>query len=293
MMIRHLLFSVVFSALSLLSVSADASLMICQKGRCDYTTPGVNLKPWIRQLHRFFKTPNVRIDFCEADPKSHSCLHDGLTWVAGSSVTEVHLSIPVARTLPQKRTLLIDYLVKANEFLPSCSFSNTTFEMADNDTIRLVSNAFECQINDFGRTQFQNTFFVDYIDFDNSVAGAQYTLQTHGEIRGTSTGYTMMRFRDGNTLLPLVPQPDYGPLAPAPDADMVKQLVKRQKQLQEPPPQEPENKFVNGLKDWWEQLKESFNLDKKKRPATSYDEPTWWDNFSNTFMKVIYLEPLE
>ena len=232
---RKMLFLILVCVFAVCSVSANATILVCQKGRCDYTNSGINLRPWLRKLQCFFKTPNARIDFCEADPKSHSCFHDSLTWVAGSPMVEVHFSIPVARTLPQKHTLLMDYLITANESLPSCSFSNTTFEIADNETIRLVSNAFECQINDLGRTKLQNTFFIDYIDFDNSIIGGQYTLQTHGEIRGTSTGYTLMRFRDGTTLLPLVPQPDYGDIAPAPDARTAQLLAKKQARLENPP----------------------------------------------------------
>ena len=277
-----------------LSFSANASLFICEKGRCDYTMQGITIKPWLRKLYAFFKAPNARIDFCEANPKNHSCLEKGLNWQARSPVADVYFSIPVARTLPHKTTLLLDYMVSANAFLPQCGFSISTFEEAGDNTIRLVSNAFECQLMDFGRIKLQNTIFIDYIDFDNSVIGGQYTIQTHGQIQGLASGYTMMKFRDGNTLLPLVPQPYYGEMPKAPTAEEARQIAKQMAEAQMPPTEESGmDRFINGVKDWWEQLKESFNLDKPKKPASPYDEPTWWDKFSDNFMKVFYLEPLD
>ena len=290
MNIKQTLFKSFLCCVAALSFSANASLYICQKGRCDYAMDGMSLKPWIKQLHTFFKTPNARIDFCQADAQKHVCAKEGLNWEAQSPVARVYFSIPVARTIPNKNTLLMDYLVSANAFLPSCSFSNSTFEPAENGTIRLVSHSFECQLTGIGRTQLQNTFFIDYIDFDNSVIGGSYTIQTHGEISGNSTGYTLMKFRHGNTLLPLVPQPYYGDMPPAPDARQAKRMAKA---LNPPPqPQSSMDKFMAGVKDWWQELKESFNLDNSQRRPPN-EEPSWWDNFSEKFMKVIYLEPLE
>ncbi len=292
MSIKQILFAGLFCCFTAFSFSGNATLYVCQKGRCDYTVDDMSLKPWIRQLHAFFKTPNARIDFCESDSKKRACLKNSLNWVAKSSLTEVYFSIPVARTIPNKRTLLIDYLVTANEFLPSCSFSNSTFEPADNGTIRLVSNAFDCQLTGIGRTKLQNTFFIDYIDFDNSVVGGSYIIQTHGEISGNATGYALMKFRDGNTLQPLVPQPYYGEMPAAPDAHQARRLAKALDDSAHSEEKSTMDKFIDGVQDWWEQLKESFNLEHPKRRYPN-EEPTWWDNFSDKFLKVFYLEPLE
>ncbi|MBQ3695972.1 MAG: hypothetical protein II938_03280 [Alphaproteobacteria bacterium] len=292
MVIKHILFLGLALLIGGTFTPAQAELYICQKGRCDYTPEDASIRPWLHKLYAFFKTPDARIDFCEANPKIHSCLTDGLKWTAQSPAATVNFAIPVARTLPQKNTLLMDYLVTANAFMPSCSFSTTTFEEAENKTVRMVSRAFECQMTGISKIKLQNTFFIDFIDFDNSVIGAQYTIQTHGELGGNSAGYTLMKFRDGNTLLPLVPQPYYGEMPDAPDAYQAKKMADT---LNTPPiTEEPSafDGFVGGVKDWWTKLKESFNLDKPKR-RSSHEEPSWWNKFSDTFMKVIYLEPLE
>ena len=290
MRLKYRLYMGFFALCVGMAVPSHASLYICQKGLCDYAVEDMALKPWIHQLHAFFKTPNARIDFCEADPKQHICLKDSISWVARSPVVDVNFSVPVARTLPQKNTLLMDYLVSANAFLPSCSFSNTTFEEADNHTIRLVSNAFECQLTGVGSTKLQKTFFIDFIDFDNSIIGAQYTIQTHGEISGNATGYAMMKFRDGNTLMPLVPQPYFGEMPAAPDSRTAQHIMKQQQMMNNP--EEEENPLITGVQDWWEQLKESLNLDTPRR-RTPNEEPHWWNKLTDTFMKVIYLEPLD
>jgi len=292
MRVKQIFLKSIFCLVAGMSLSAQASLYICQNGRCDYTIDGVNVQPWIKQLHTFFKTPDARIDFCEADSKKHVCIKQNLNWLAQSPVTQVYFSIPVARTIPNKKTLLMDYLVSANSFLPTCSFSNTTFEQADNNTIRLISHAFECQLTGAGRTQLQNTIFIDYIDFDNSVIGGSYVLQTHGEISGNATGYTLMKFRDGNTLLPLVPQPYYGEMPVAPDAYQAKRMARTLNQPVVIENKDSMEEFVDGVKDWWEKLKESFNLDAPKKHYED-EEPHWWDKFSDTFMKVFFLEPLD
>ena len=291
MTLKHILFLGMALVIGSFCTSAEASLYVCQKGKCDYADGDLSLKPWIRQLHPFFKTQNARIDFCEADPKTRTCLSTGLHWVARSKAMSINFAIPVARTLPQKKTLTIDYFVTANASLPSCSFSPTTFEEADNKTIRIVSHAFDCQISGLSRTKLQNTFFVDYIDFDNAVIGAQYAIQTHGETSSNAVGYTLMKFRDGNTLLPLVPQPYYGEMPEPPNSEQTRKMA-----IANAPPQpekEPMDKFVDGVKDWWQELKESFNLDKPKRRTAPNEEPHWWQKFSDNFMKVFYLEPLE
>lgn len=291
MKIKQGVFGIIFLTTLALVQPCHASLLVCQNKLCDYVHEGLKLKPWIRKLHTFFKNPNARIDFCTADPQKRTCTADKLTWTAASEMMNVVFTLPVARTIPQKNTLLMDYLITANESLPSCNFSVSTFEESDAQNIRFVSNPFSCELTGLGRTQFQNTFFIDLIDFDNAVVGAQYVIQTHGELKGQGAGYALMKFRDGNTLLPLVPQPYQGEMPAAPDAQDARRI---QKQLTpKEPPKDKFDAFVDGVKDWWEQLKESFNLDKKKSSTSSNVEPTWWDNFSENFMKVIYLEPLD
>ena len=314
---RILLFCLMF----ICSVSsAGASVMVCQKGVCDHTTGKTDMNSWLQKLRTLFETSNVRIDFCEADFGTHLCLHPNLDWTAQSANIDVSFRIPVARTLPHKNTLLIDYMVSANEALPACSPSNSIFEVAGNNTFRLASQSFDCKILGLSPTKLQNTFFIDYIDFDNAVAGAQYTIQTHGEINGTSTGYTLMKFRDGDSLLPIVVQPYRGKMPEAPNIYAAPKIEPK------PAPQPPEsflNKFATGVKTWWDKLKESFvssdeeterlffeeNDDKmgamkgmrsqnkitpkKERSTPDCAQETWWDRFTDTFMKVIYLEPLD
>lgn len=292
MAIRHVLFLGLMLLIGGTTVPSDAAFLICQNGKCDYANEHITLKPWLRKLYCFFKTPDARIDFCEADPKTHTCLYDALNWTARSPATTVYFSVPVARSLPYKNTLLLDYLVTANVFQPSCGFSTTTFEEAKNNTLRMVSHAFECQLTGVSKINLQSTFYIDYIDFDNSVIGGQYAIQTHGEINSTATGYTLMKFRDGKTLLPLVPQPYFGEIPSAPNPEEVRKLAIAKARAQRPEPKDSFDSFIQGVQDWWEELKESFNLDRPKVRLPN-EEPHWWDTFSEKFLKVFYLQPLD
>lgn len=279
------------------SFPSSASLYVCQNNSCSYLNEMESAKPWLQKLYCFFKARNARIDFCEADSKSRTCLADSLGWYSSSPVKTVFFSIPVARTLPQKNTLLLDYLVRANESLPSCGFALSTFEIAEEKTIRLVSRYFSCNITDYGKTQIQNTFYIDYIDFDNAVLGAKYMIQTYGSVNSNSTGYTMMKFRDGETLLPLVVEPYPGDIPPIPNAAELARLNAQIDSLYsaEAPAAnkaDPRHPLLIGLDNWWEELKKTFDMD-TPLPKTVHEDDHWWTRFVNKFMKVLYFEPLD
>ena len=285
-----LLFTII---LCTFSFSSAASLFVCQKKSCFYVNEEFPVRPWVKRLYPFFKARNARIDFCEADPKTHACLIEGLNWYSNSMISTAFFSIPVARTLPQKNTLLLDYLVKANESLPSCSFSQSTLEDGDNHTIRFVSHFFSCDILDFGKTQIQNTFYIDYIDFDNAVLGGKYMVQTHGALTSNSAGYALMKFRDGNTLIPLVTEPYYGDIPDVPNSTDLARMNRQVKTATASATQQNgEHPLVTGVSDWWAELKHSFNLDAPS-PKTVHEDDHWWTKFTHKFMKVLYFEPLE
>lgn len=284
------------------SFSSAAALYVCENGSCSYTEKGQSVQPWIPKVYAFFKARNARIDFCEADPKSHACLTEGLNWYANSPMFTAFFSIPVARTLPQQNSLLVDYLVKVNEYLPTCNFAISTVEETEKQALRLVSHAFSCQITDFGKTQLQNSFFIDYVDLDNKVLGAKYIIQTSGAIKGNSAGYTLMKFRDGQTLLPLVVEPYYGEEPNVPEVPELRQLARQDAASADAfadgesdykvDYEHAEHPLVEGVRDWWAELKYSINLDKPKTTKVQEDDH-WWTKFTNKLMKIIYLEPLE
>ena len=290
---KQILFFLLAFVMGMLSKPSHALLYVCKNKACSYVSNEISMRPWVKEIYPFFKTKDARIDFCEADSRSHYCLTEGLNWYASSPVTTVFLSIPVARTLPHQTTLIMDYLVKANEFMPSCSFALSTLDEADNQTIRLTSHNFSCDIHDFGKTNLQTTFFIDYIDFDNMVLGAKYMIQTQGGLAGNSAGYTLMKFRDGKTLRPLVVEPYYGEKPEVPNSKDMAHLMRKYDNLTytdgtsgQPHPLKKE------LADWWFELKRSFDLDTPK-PKEVPEDAHWWPKFVNKFMKVLYFEPLE
>ncbi len=275
------------------SFSSAASLYVCQGGKCSYINNSTPAKPWLRKLYPLFQQRNVRIDFCEANKKQRFCLAEGLNWYATSQNITAYFSIPVARTLPQRNTLQMDYLVRVNEFIPSCGFSLSTLEAMEDQTIRLVSHFFPCQVTDFGKTQIQNTFYIDYIDFDNAVLGAKYQIQTHGMLSSESAGYTLMKFRDGKTLRPLVVEPYYGEEPEVPDVTSLDRKMRHMTTHELTADQaNQEHPLITEISDWWDELKRSFNLDNPS-PTEVHEDDHWWTKFSHKFMKVFYLEPLE
>ena len=201
---KKYLFIVIFLILGCFSITTNASVYVCQKGTCDFADQRSQVHSWLRKLYTLFKQPNARIDFCEGNIKTHACQSNELQWHAKSAVTDATFAMPVARTIPGAQTLMLDYLVKANESMPTCKYSQTTFDITPENTIRMLSHAFRCGIFDTAIVNTQNTFFIDYIDLDNAVLGGKYVLQTDGALTGGGTGYALMHLRDGQTLKPLV-----------------------------------------------------------------------------------------
>lgn len=286
-------FALMVLCVGLFSAHAQASLVVCQDGSCQKVLDQADFLPWLKKLHSYFKTPNARIDFCEAAAQKRSCLAEGLNWTAQSALVPVSFSTKVARTAPLKNTLLLDYLITANSTWPDCSYALTTFDKSSDNSIRMVSHAFECQLADFSKTHLQNSFFIDYINFDEGKIGAKYVIQINGAVNGQASGYAVMTFRDGNTLRPLIHQTNVADMPAPPSLAEARQII-RQHKLNNPNQQKSKWEiFSDGVKNWWGQLKDSLNLDLEKEPIEAKDEPSWWDKFTDKFMKIIYLEPLD
>jgi hypothetical protein len=135
--------------------------------------------------------------------------------------------------------------------------------------------------------KIQTTFFIDYFDVDNSILGGHYIIQNSGSISGNATGYTLLRMRDGNTSLPLVAVPESTATPPAPETAHTYYTPEGHRIV---------NGHIQQEQDisWWDKLKESLNLDKKRsRKTPPGTEPHWWDKMTDTLTKIFYLEPLD
>ncbi len=290
---RYLVYLTFLTTLLGSCLTAQARVMVCQHGVCDWTEA---VNPWMLQLAKLFKEPNLRIDFCQADQGSRSCISEGINWDAFSPSTPISFSIPVARALPGRKSLMFDYLLLANESIPKCTFSETSLDISPNQEVRLASQLAQCTLSEGFTMHIQETFLLDYLDFDAAVFGGHYSIQSSDMVQSAANGYALLKLRDGTTSKPLVAKPYYSPdprlrnnIYYTPDG---RRFVDGQYQ--------PE-----GAGDWWTELKKdaaanwesmkvTFNMDmtEKEKEAAREANPTFWNRFTDTFMKVIYFEPL-
>ncbi len=262
--------------------AAEASVYTCHKGECSYLFSDFPFSHLLEQVRPIFQMSNARLDFCEADESTRTCVSQGLNWQATSTNNLALFSIPVARVVPHKNTLDIEYLVAANTFLPDCRLSPTTLAEGENQTLRIASDSFSCDITDFQKTYIQNTFFVDFIDFDRAVLGGHYLIRTQGEFQAEKSGYMLMQFTDGTKRMPLLMTPPVT-LAETPtiyqttpaEGDFVTDV------------KEAAEKSAWHIKDWWQQLKYSLNFDDGK-PNPNH----WWNRLVDKAKKIFFLEPL-
>jgi len=291
---KHLIYLAFFVAILCSCLTANARISVCQNGLCDWTE---TIEPWMNKLAKSFAAPNLRVDFCQADEGTRSCIGEGISWDAYSPTSPIVFTIPVARALPGREALMFDYLILANESAPKCTFSSTSLSMTPNKEIRLASQSAQCVLSQGLTMQINETFLIDYLDFDASILGGHYSIQTSDSIHSATSGYALLNLRDGKTSRPIL-----GKKYHSPDPQTMGNIYYT-----------PDGRrFVNGRfepyeeDDWWARLKSSlsenwqrikkvFNMDlsEEEKALPANQRPTFFDKVSDTFMKVIYLEPLD
>ena len=138
---------------------------------------------------------------CEADPASHACVLPGIHLTAKTGMKTLNLSISDVLLVDTKYLngktgldMILDYTIKANKTFPKCQTSLARLTVDYVDKVQVASGDFSCPVVELGNTSVNATFNVDYIDFDYGVLGVYYTLGIGESVRGTKTGYALMRW---------------------------------------------------------------------------------------------------
>ena len=276
------------------AVSA-ASLIVCEKEHCTKTNPKQTAYEHAQKINDLLlANPNGRLDMCDASPAKHLCTNNAIYWNVTTDTAQFKMAIPNARIHVVGKEASLDYLISANNSYPRCMFSPVKIQVTPQDSIQIISEAYNCNLMETEPTNLQKSLLVDFIDIDHGVVGGQYLIQSGGALHGEAKGYALMQFRDANTNLPLVAKRyrNKAPNVPTVTANS------RAAYYDEDPLAEQQD-WWDSVKETWQAIKETADITPKEPAAyagTNPDQPQenehWWKTFTRTFMKVIYLEPL-
>lgn len=152
-------------------------------------------------------TPNLHeIVFCEADPATRSCVHEGLAFSGQSAHVVMQMNLPFARIIHAQTTengvdVSLDYQIQANGYYPTCMVSNGQLSLFSQGIMQLNSTDFSCQLTQYGTTQIGVRFQLDYVDFEQKRLGAYYTIYSQGEVAIYGTGYALLRLSKDSHLI--------------------------------------------------------------------------------------------
>lgn len=203
MHIRPILFSI--SCLALMSTSAIAqtpSILVCRAKQCAEAGASMSREYLFNQLAKLMdKNIGKDILLCEADPTSHVCLQNGLSFPAQSAMIQTNISIPTAKLVDSKilpgatgLDLILDYKIKAGDTFPRCQTALSRLGVASANTAQMMSPQFSCRLTETGSTILSIVYNIDYVDFDYGTLGAYYSAASGQALPGGKNGYLLMRF---------------------------------------------------------------------------------------------------
>lgn len=189
-----------------LGVSAHAAsqpaLLICQGRECADVEQTLTKKMLHSHLNELFsKNIGRTLSFCDAVPGAQTCYTPSLKVTAESNVVNANISVPTVRVLDVKKDVdtltvstLLDADVEVNGTYPKCDSAPAKITIGDNGQVSVTVPDFGCAITTNSMAYLNMGFAVDYIDFDNALIGAYYTMGTGRSLQGNRSGYALLRF---------------------------------------------------------------------------------------------------
>ena len=254
---------ILFSVILLSGVSAHAATVICHSGSCrpitDYEPGQIS-----SQLEEMFYKGARELLFCESDAATKKCQKKPISFPARTNLAYIDFQIPFARVSQIRNDgmnlkMVMDYQVKANQYYPACSGSDSSLILGTNwgGSIQLVSPLFKCRVTEMGATQVSLRFDLDYVDLDAGRFGGTYRVAVRGDVLGNGSGYALLQLTE-------------------------ERAIKQERPL----PTDPltSDRTIGGssdrgsgqLFDWdWDNIKVK------------------WNAFKEKFLKILYLEPIE
>ena len=193
-----------------LSVLQGPSITICKDNQCVPSNSEMVRDYLLNQMNELMAS-NIgkTIHLCEANPNGGGCIQQGISFPLSSPVIQTTATINQAYLVDAKAVkedvgvdLILDYKVRAADTYPQCQTVLSRMGVASAADIKMMSPRFNCRLTETGKTTFSTTYNVAYLDLDNGVIGAFYTIAAYNALNGSGAGYVLMQFDKGVEMEP-------------------------------------------------------------------------------------------
>lgn len=193
-----------------LSILQGPSITICKDNQCVPSNSEMVRDYLLNQMNELM-AGNIgkTIHLCEANPNGGGCIQKGISFPLSSPVIQTTATINQAYLVDAKAVkedvgvdLILDYKVRAADTFPQCQTVLSRMGVASAADIKMMSPRFNCRLTETGKTTFSATYNVAYLDLDNGVIGAFYTIAAHNALNGSGAGYVLMQFDKGVEMEP-------------------------------------------------------------------------------------------
>jgi hypothetical protein len=148
----------------------------------------------------FVMNAHSRLNICEADPFTRSCLQSGISLPVRAGIANALVKIPRASisqvnlsTGLSRANIGVTYDFLVNGISIRCEPTVMEIVVPANTSATLVSREFGCGITNDGQTAVSLLINIDYIDLDYGILGGYYSLGLQGPSAGGGTGYALLK----------------------------------------------------------------------------------------------------
>lgn len=190
---------------ALIDALEQGSILVCKAGQCVQTNHNMSREYLYNQL-KALADANIgqNIDICEGNSATRQCVQKGISMPISSPTIQTYVNLPQAKLVDARAVtdvpgldLIIDYKMKAGGTFPRCQAALSRIGTRHAGSSEMMSPRFNCGLTETGNTTFSLAYHIDYIDFDQGIIGAQYTIAADNILTGANAGYVLMDFDKG------------------------------------------------------------------------------------------------
>lgn len=179
----------------------DRPAVICRNYGCTKLNDRITRTFLFNSLaNTFMMNSHSRVNICEADPFTRSCLQSGISFPARVGVANALVKIPRATistvnisTGLSRANIGITYDFLVNGISRRCEPTVMEIMVPSNGQATLANREFGCRMTADGKTAVSLLINIDYIDLDYGILGGYYSFGVQGPTAGGGTGYALFK----------------------------------------------------------------------------------------------------
>lgn len=180
---------------------ASKPVVVCRDYGCTKLNDRITRTFLFNSLsNMFLMNTNSRLNICEADPFTRTCLQSGISFPVKAGIASALVKIPRATintvslsTGLSKATVGIKYEFLVNGISVQCEPTTADIVVPANTNATLINREFTCTMTTDALTNVSLLINLDYIDLDYGIIGGYYSFGLQGPTSGGGTGYALFK----------------------------------------------------------------------------------------------------